>query len=210
MAGFFLIVKINMKSLLVLRHAKSSWNNTNLADFERPLKKRGKRDAPRMGALLKEEDIVPDLASDPTEDTTDMLVIDIIHDLATDPTEDTTDMPAVDIVHDLVSDTTEDATDLIIYDTNAPQEKEIVDLSLGGISFVYVDISKRLDAVFELDLTIGHDYHLGKVRAKIASDTVVGEITTKSQKIRRLRARFINLSALQEYELNRILKRYGR
>jgi phosphohistidine phosphatase len=50
-----------MKILLVLRHAKSSWKNVNLADFERPLNKRGKIDAPRMGELLRREGIVPDL-----------------------------------------------------------------------------------------------------------------------------------------------------
>ena len=50
-----------MKTLLILRHAKSSWKDSRLADFDRPLKKRGKRDAPRMGALLKQEDLVPDL-----------------------------------------------------------------------------------------------------------------------------------------------------
>lgn len=50
-----------MKTLLVLRHAKSSWKNATLADYERPLNKRGKRDAPRMGELIKQEGIVPDL-----------------------------------------------------------------------------------------------------------------------------------------------------
>jgi phosphohistidine phosphatase len=50
-----------MKKLIILRHAKSSWKNLELADFERPLNKRGKRDAPRMGRLLREENIVPDL-----------------------------------------------------------------------------------------------------------------------------------------------------
>ena len=50
-----------MKTLLVLRHAKSSWKNTRLADFDRPLNKRGKGDAPLMGELIKKEDIVPDL-----------------------------------------------------------------------------------------------------------------------------------------------------
>ncbi|MFQ5421901.1 MAG: histidine phosphatase family protein [Anaerolineae bacterium] len=50
-----------MKTLLVLRHAKSSWNNANLTDFERPLNKRGKRDAPRMGEWLKKRDLTPDL-----------------------------------------------------------------------------------------------------------------------------------------------------
>ncbi len=50
-----------MKTLLVLRHAKSSWDNENLSDYERPLNKRGKQDAPRMGRLLKENDLTPDL-----------------------------------------------------------------------------------------------------------------------------------------------------
>ncbi len=50
-----------MKTLLILRHAKSSWSNPILADIDRPLNKRGKRDAPRMGVLLYEQDLVPDL-----------------------------------------------------------------------------------------------------------------------------------------------------
>lgn len=50
-----------MKTLLVLRHAKSSWDNAQLIDFERPLNKRGKRDAPRMGQLLRDKNLVPDL-----------------------------------------------------------------------------------------------------------------------------------------------------
>mgnify|MGYP001461382817 CR=1 FL=1 len=50
-----------MKTLLVLRHAKSSWSNDYLADHERPLNDRGKQDAPRMGRLLQTEDLVPDL-----------------------------------------------------------------------------------------------------------------------------------------------------
>lgn len=46
--------------LLLLRHAKSSWKNPELADRDRPLNKRGKRDALRMGRLLDEEGLVPD------------------------------------------------------------------------------------------------------------------------------------------------------
>ena len=38
--------------LTLFRHAKSSWNNPGLADHDRPLSKRGKRDAPVMGARL--------------------------------------------------------------------------------------------------------------------------------------------------------------
>lgn len=49
------------RTLVLIRHAKSSWSNPGEADFERPLNDRGERDAPRMGARLKELKIKPDL-----------------------------------------------------------------------------------------------------------------------------------------------------
>ena len=50
-----------MKTLLVLRHAKSSWSDTSLDDHERPLNTRGRRDAPRMGELVFEHRLAPDV-----------------------------------------------------------------------------------------------------------------------------------------------------
>lgn len=41
-----------MKNLYLMRHAKSSWEDPSLADIERPLNQRGRRDAPKMGATL--------------------------------------------------------------------------------------------------------------------------------------------------------------
>ena len=49
------------KTLYIARHAKSSWDDMSLSDFERPLNARGKRDAPFMANLLKEKGIKPDL-----------------------------------------------------------------------------------------------------------------------------------------------------
>lgn len=48
-----------MKTLLLLRHAKSDWGNAHLSDHDRPLNDRGLKDAPRMGKLLKKEDLTP-------------------------------------------------------------------------------------------------------------------------------------------------------
>ena len=48
-----------MKTLLLMRHAKSSWKEADLPDHERPLNKRGKKDAPTMGKLLQERDLIP-------------------------------------------------------------------------------------------------------------------------------------------------------
>ena len=50
-----------MKTLLLLRHAKSNWDDEALADYDRPLNERGRHDAPRMGRHLARLDLVPDL-----------------------------------------------------------------------------------------------------------------------------------------------------
>lgn len=50
-----------MKKLFLIRHAKSSWDDANLDDFDRPLNKRGLKDAPKMGKRLKMQKIYPDM-----------------------------------------------------------------------------------------------------------------------------------------------------
>jgi phosphohistidine phosphatase len=50
-----------MKTLFLLRHAKSSWKDETLADFERPLNSRGKRTTKTLGALFIKEKVKPEL-----------------------------------------------------------------------------------------------------------------------------------------------------
>lgn len=49
------------RTLVLIRHAKSSWAEIGQADFERPLNERGENDAPMMGNRLKNIDLVPNL-----------------------------------------------------------------------------------------------------------------------------------------------------
>jgi phosphohistidine phosphatase len=49
------------RELIVMRHAKSAWDTDAPTDFERPLSKRGRKDAPRMGEWLAGEGLIPDL-----------------------------------------------------------------------------------------------------------------------------------------------------
>ena len=49
------------RTLLLVRHAKSSWKHPELEDSERPLNKRGTRDAPVMGQRLLARSMLPDL-----------------------------------------------------------------------------------------------------------------------------------------------------
>lgn len=46
-----------MKKLLLIRHAKSSWDNLTISDFDRPLNERGKKDAPEMAKRLVDRKI---------------------------------------------------------------------------------------------------------------------------------------------------------
>ena len=56
------------RCLLILRHAKSSWDSGADTDFERPLAERGERDAPRMGQWLNRKHLKPDyVVSSPAE-----------------------------------------------------------------------------------------------------------------------------------------------
>jgi len=50
-----------MKKLIIIRHAKSDWQDTTLDDFDRPLNERGLRDALFMGQFLKNKNLLPDL-----------------------------------------------------------------------------------------------------------------------------------------------------
>lgn len=80
-----------MKKLLLLRHAKSSWEDRSLSDHDRPLNERGERDAPRMGRLLRDEGLWPDLILSSTarraRRTAELLLTDRESDTSEDDTE---------------------------------------------------------------------------------------------------------------------------
>ena len=67
-----------MKTLLLLRHAKSSWKDESLRDFDRPLTQRGIKAATRMGRFVRKRKLQPDLIlSSPAErarETTAVLI----------------------------------------------------------------------------------------------------------------------------------------
>lgn len=50
----------DMKRVFIIRHAKSSWSDENLSDFDRPLNKRGEANAPAMAKRFKDRGIIPD------------------------------------------------------------------------------------------------------------------------------------------------------
>ena len=49
-----------MKKIVIIRHAKSDWDDKTLDDYDRPLNERGFQDAPLIGRFLKEKKLIPD------------------------------------------------------------------------------------------------------------------------------------------------------
>ena len=63
-----------MRTLYVLRHAKSDWGDASLRDFDRPLNGRGRKSAKAMGRELRERGLTPDLVLlSPSARTTETL-----------------------------------------------------------------------------------------------------------------------------------------
>jgi phosphohistidine phosphatase len=63
-----------VRTLYVLRHAKSDWGDASLRDFDRPLNGRGRKSAKAMGRELRERGLTPDLVLlSPSARTTETL-----------------------------------------------------------------------------------------------------------------------------------------
>ena len=71
-----------MKTLWIIRHAKSCWKNPHLKDFDRPLNTRGKRDAPFMGKLLYKNSIRPDAIISSTAKRAKLTALNIANEIS--------------------------------------------------------------------------------------------------------------------------------
>ncbi len=73
------------KELILLRHAKSSWDSGATRDFDRPLNKRGLRNAPLMGRWLRQKDIIPDHITSSPAKRAELTVRAVIRELGLTP-----------------------------------------------------------------------------------------------------------------------------
>lgn len=74
-----------MLQLLLMRHAKSDWSDDDAPDHDRPLNQRGRRDAPRMGRWLAEQELQPTFilssSARRAQQTVERLVEELSHDV---------------------------------------------------------------------------------------------------------------------------------
>ena len=76
---------VAMKTIFLLRHAKSSWDDDSLSDHDRPLSERGRAAAPRMGAYMRGAGYLPDLVLCSTSTRTRQTLDAVLSELGVEP-----------------------------------------------------------------------------------------------------------------------------
>jgi phosphohistidine phosphatase len=135
-----------MRQLLVLRHAKSSWDDPKLADFDRPLSARGLKTAPLMGRELARRGWVPDLAlvspALRTRDTWRLVAVELPRHVRTDFVEELYEASADEI---LVRVRQADAASVIVVGHNPGLQDFASRLAGAGSD---ADASRKIEAKF--------------------------------------------------------------
>jgi phosphohistidine phosphatase len=124
-----------MKTLLILRHAKSGWKELGLTDRDRPLNNRGRRDAPLIGALLSRKHLKPDLIVSSTARralTTAEMVADNCDYGSTVQADHRLYLAKPETVIDVVRSLAGDASTVLLVGHN-PGLRELIALMTGAI-----------------------------------------------------------------------------
>ena len=131
------------KLLIICRHAKSSWQDATLSDRERPLNKRGERDAPEMGQRLVKRGIQPDLIlTSPAvraRRTAELYAQALGYPLASMQINPVQYAASVSMLLDLLRQTRADCHSVLMVGHN-PESTDLANL-LGGLSLTNVPTS---------------------------------------------------------------------
>lgn len=98
----------------------------------------------------------------------------------------------------------------VLYDQNI-SKNQVADISMGGLSFHYVDEGRRINTgSYALSLIKHGRLFLGKVPFKTVSDKEIGELIFHNKKVKRQSVRFERLSSLQTKRLKAIIAIYTK
>lgn len=155
-----------MKTLLVMRHAKSSWKDQEIPDHDRPLKKRGRKDIVNMAKLLKKKGLVPDYIISSTavraKDTASLMIEKLNYKEKSEFIEEFyMAEPETYIEH--ISKVPDKVNTLLIIGHNPGLEglvmtlgDKITSLSTGSIAKLYLFIDKWSELTSDTDGEINH------------------------------------------------------
>ncbi|MCE1252602.1 MAG: histidine phosphatase family protein [Anaerolineae bacterium] len=124
-----------MKTLILMRHAKSSWKDHNLEDIDRPLKKRGKKDAQIIGKIIVDKELVPQTIycspAKRSQRTAEVLLEELKQEIPVE-TVDKLYMAEVPVFYELIKSLPEDLERVMIIGHN-PGLESLVQLLSGQI-----------------------------------------------------------------------------
>lgn len=125
-----------MKTLLLLRHAKSDWDDISFDDHERPLNPRGLKAAPRMGQLMRDLDMIPTLCLSSTavrsRDTTTLAIDAMGQDVPTEFVEKLYSFGEGEAIEEVIAAQDGDASPLLIVAHNPAMQALALRLCDGG------------------------------------------------------------------------------
>jgi hypothetical protein len=99
---------------------------------------------------------------------------------------------------------------LFVYDPHSRRDEELVDISLGGLAFIYFEVDQRLEKDVTVDVVSEGIFHLGKTHFQPLSDVVIAELVNRSTYVHRIGGRFVNMTPSQEFDLRKFLRENGR
>jgi len=155
-----------MRRLTILRHAKSSWDNRGLSDFDRPLNQRGERDAPHMGSRLRERGSRPSL----------IISSDAVRAITTARTvakEISYPMESIQPAHELYHASPDRIIDVVAYEADTHTDVMVVGHNPGFTDLANQLGDVRIDniptcGVVAIDLQIENWRDLGNARGTTA------------------------------------------
>jgi len=96
----------------------------------------------------------------------------------------------------------------VFFAPDAPSEAQVINISLGGLCLHYSGDRGAMGKSFEMDLTAGDGFQLGRVTVKTLSDRQIKRFSERTEKVRRLGGRFVDMSNLQRLRLEAFLNSY--
>ncbi len=155
-----------MKTLLIMRHAKSSWKDQELPDHDRPLKKKGRKDIANMAKILKKKSLIPDLVLSSTaarsKETATLMVEKLSYKGKLELIKEFY-MAEPETYIKFISEVPDEVDNLLIVGHNPGLEglvmtlgDKITSLPTGSIAKMYLFIDKWCELTSETDGEINH------------------------------------------------------
>ena len=151
-------------TLLIMRHAKSDWDSKAQNDFDRPLNQRGQKDAGKMGAWLKDQNIIPERIVSSPALRTKQTILDVCAKLEKDESEIIWDAriyeARLDDLLQVISEHGKNIKSMLITGHNPGLDNLVNHLSIGRPQ--YTDTGKLMTTAAIAVLDFGDDVINGK------------------------------------------------